>query len=150
MNKEKIMLETLRQAKEALAIGNGPFGAVIALGDEVIVSTRNRTSESHDPTAHAEVAAIREACQKLKTNNLSGYTLYTSCHPCPMCLSASKWAKISEIIYCLSNEDTSQIGYDDTAHYQDVSRQQGERSIPFVQLMNDQGMKLLIKNQKKG
>lgn len=144
MSKQEIMQETLRMASEALSVGNGPFGAVIALGDQVIVSTRNKTSESNDPTAHAEVTAIREACQKLKTKNLSGYTLYTSCHPCPMCLSASKWAKISEIVYCLSNQDTAQIGYDDAEHYADMTQGPEHRNIACTQFLNPLGLKLLI------
>ncbi len=149
MHKEQLMEEALRQAKQAQECNEGPFGAVIVRGDEIIVSTRNTTEETYDPTAHAEVNAIREACKKLQTTDLSDCVLFTSCHPCPMCLSAAKWASISKVIYCLTNEDTKKLGFDDWKHYQEMNLEPHERELSFEQIMNDEGKALLVTDSKQ-
>ena len=91
MTKEELMKEAIRLSEENLDNGGGPFGAVIARDGEIVATGVNRVTASHDPTAHAEVSAIRAACQKLNTFNLSGCEIYTSCEPCPMCLAAIYW-----------------------------------------------------------
>ncbi len=148
MQKEQFMEEALRQAKLAQDYNEGPFGAVIVRGGQIVVSTRNTTEETYDPTAHAEVNAIREACKKLQTTDLSDCILYTSCHPCPMCLSAAKWASIRKVIYCLTNEDTKKLGFDDWKHYQEMGLKPSERELPFEQIMNEEGKTLLISDKK--
>lgn len=144
MNKDKFMEEALLQAKIAQHANEGPFGAVIVKDGEILISTRNTTEETNDPTAHAEVNAIRETCKKLQTTDLSGCILYTSCHPCPMCLSAAKWASISKVIYCLTNEDTKALGFDDWKHYNEMRLQPAERELPFEQLLQQKGVAMLI------
>ena len=97
---------------------NGPFGAVIVKNDKIISKAHNTVVNSNDPTAHAEINAIRLACQKLKTHDLSGCKIYTSCEPCPMCLSAIIWANIKDIYYANTKEDASQIGFRDDLIYE--------------------------------
>lgn len=143
MTSKEAMKLALQKGKEAQLADNGPFGAAILKKGKLIVATRNTSSEDTDPTAHAEVNAIREACKKLNTTDLSGCILYTSCHPCPMCLSASKWANIEKIVYSLTNDDTKSLGFEDWYHYEEMSRSPSERDLPFDQLMNEEGKEML-------
>lgn len=115
--------------------GGGPFGAVIVKDGEVISVGVNRVTANNDPTAHAEVSAIREACRKLETFHLRGCTIYTSCEPCPMCLSAIYWAGIKCIWYGNTHEDAAHIGFDDQFIYEEIALPVIKRSIPMVQLM---------------
>ena len=117
MTKEELMKEAIRLSEENLDNGGGPFGAVIARDGEIVATGVNRVTASHDPTAHAEVSAIRAACQKLNTFNLSGCEIYTSCEPCPMCLSAIIWSNIKEIYYACTREDAGKIGFRDDIIY---------------------------------
>jgi guanine deaminase len=107
----------------------GPFGALIVLDGEVIGRGVNRVTSSNDPTAHAEVAAIRDACQRLGTFKLEGATIYTSCEPCPMCLSAIYWARISRICYAADNTDAARAGFDDSFIYEQVRLPSQQRAI---------------------
>lgn len=148
MEVEKFMQKALLQAQTAQNANEGPFGAVIVKEGKILVSTRNTTEETNDPTAHAEINAIREACKKLQTTDLSGCELYTSCHPCPMCLSASKWANISKVVYSLTNEDTKALGFDDWKHYNEMGLKPDDRELCFEQIMNEEGRTLLITTSK--
>ena len=118
------MNEYMKMAREQAEKGmksneGGPFGAVITDKDGNIISVaNNQVLKNNDPTAHAEVQAIREACKKLNTHDLSGYILYTSCEPCPMCLSAIIWANIKEVYYACTREDAGEIGFRDDAIYE--------------------------------
>ena len=115
MTSEELMKEAIRLANENIKNGGGPFGALIADRDGNIVSTGvNRVTADNDPTAHAEVSAIRSASEKLKTFNLEGYVIYTSCEPCPMCLGAIYWAHLDKIYYGNTKSDAKDINFDDS------------------------------------
>ncbi len=112
------MREAIEESKRNLTGGaGGPFGAVIVRDGEIIARAHNRVLETNDPTMHAEIGAIRAACAKLGTFDLSGCELYTSCEPCPMCLSAILWAKITRFYFGCTREDAARIGFDDKAIY---------------------------------
>lgn len=120
---------------ENIGAGGGPFGAVIARDGEVVATGVNRVTASHDPTAHAEVSAIRDACRKLGTYDLSGCEIYTSCEPCPMCLGAIYWAHIDRIYYGNDKEDAREIGFDDSFIYDELALPRDRRRLPAERLM---------------
>jgi guanine deaminase len=135
------MQQAIALATENVTSGaGGPFGAVVVRNGEIIASGVNRVTLSNDPTAHAEVMAIRAACQALNTFQLSGCTVYTSCEPCPMCLAAIYWARCSAIFYGNTAADAAQIGFDDSFLYAEVKKPIADRSIPTRQLLSDQAM----------
>ena len=108
----------------------GPFGAVIVRDGRIVGEGANRVTTDHDPTAHAEVVAIRHACRTLSTFSLEGCVIYTSCEPCPMCLAAIYWARLSGIVYGNTRQDAARIGFDDDLIYREVARAMAQRSIP--------------------
>lgn len=112
----------------------GPFGAVIVKDGVIIGRGHNRVTSSHDPTAHAEIVAIREACTYLGTHQLSGCELYTSCEPCPMCLGAIFWARPDRVYYACTHEQASDAGFDDSFIYEQVALPPSERSLPMIHL----------------
>jgi tRNA(Arg) A34 adenosine deaminase TadA len=112
----------------------GPFGAIIVKDGKVIAEGWNKVTSTNDPTAHAEVSAIRNACEKLGTFSLAGCDIFTSCEPCPMCLSAIYWARLDHIYFANSREDAAAIGFDDEFLYREVSKPIEARSIPTVKL----------------
>lgn len=118
--------------------GGGPFGAVITQNGKIIAEGFNQVTSTHDPTAHAEIVAIRKACETLNTFDLSGCEIYTSCEPCPMCLSAIYWARLDKIYYANSREDAAKIGFDDEFLYQEVCRPVEKRTIPTERLLEEQ------------
>jgi guanine deaminase len=136
-------MELLRQAialaVESAGTDGGPFGAVVARGDEVISTGTNRVTASGDPTAHAEIVAIRRAAEALGTHDLSGCVLYASTEPCPMCLAATWWARIGEIVFAADRHAAARAGFDDAAIYQEVASDRDVRSIPCVQHLADEG-----------
>jgi guanine deaminase len=109
-----------------VAGGGGPFGAVIVRGDELVSTGQNRVTRDLDPTAHAEVVAIRTACTVLADFSLAGCTLYTSCEPCPLCISAALWARLDRVVYAADREDAARGGFDDRAFYQLFDRPRAE------------------------
>lgn len=113
----------------------GPFGAVVVKDGEVIATGANQVTASNDPTAHAEVVAIRNACQALGSFQLTGCEVYTSCEPCPMCLAALYWSRCQSIFYGNNAADAAQAGFDDSFLYEEVSRPLTERAIPIRQLL---------------
>ena len=121
-----------------VADGGGPFGAVIVKDGEVVAEGVNRVTASCDPTAHAEVSAIREACRRQGTFKLDGCEIYTSCEPCPMCLSAIYWAGISRIYYANTKRDADKIGFGDNFIYDEIARPYNERAIPTSQMMREE------------
>ena len=127
----------------------GPFGAVIVKDGEVIAEGFNNVTSSNDPTAHAEITAIRNACKKLNTFDLSGCELYTSCEPCPMCLAAIYWARIEKIYYANTKEDAADINFDDDFIYQEFAKPKNTRSIPVEQLGRDEAIKVFKKWSEK-
>ena len=134
------MREAIRMASESVARGGGPFGAVIVKDGEIVAGSSNNVTIDNDPTAHAEVNAIRIACRKLGTFDLNGCTIYTSCEPCPMCLGAIYWAGISRIFYGNTRKDAAYIDFADDFIYDELSRPVYGRSVPTVQLLRDEAI----------
>ncbi|WP_316807080.1 nucleoside deaminase [Pedobacter agri] len=118
----------------------GPFGAVIVKDGEFIAGSANKVTSTNDPTAHAEVSAIRLACQELNTFDLSGCVVYTSCEPCPMCLGAIYWSRIETIYYANTKVDAENIGFSDKFIYDELDKPMDKRSLPVVQMMRDEAM----------
>ena len=119
----------------------GPFGAVIVKDGEIVAASANKVVPTNDPTAHAEVSAIRLACQKLGTFNLKGCVIYTSCEPCPMCLGAIYWAHLDHIYFANTKADAAAVGFDDQFIYEEIDRRMEHRKLPIVQLMRDEAQK---------
>src|SRR5271156_2685276 len=118
----------------------GPFGAVIVRDGKIIAEGSNQVTSSNDPTAHAEVLAIRRACEKLGVFELKDCELYTSCEPCPMCLGAIYWARLSRIYFANTAEDAAKIGFDDSFIYRELKEPHAERRIPAIQMMRDEAL----------
>lgn len=139
---EAMMQAAIDLSIEKMQAGlGGPFGAVIVKDGEIISRGFNQVTTSNDPTAHAEVVAIREACKALDTFELKGCEIYTSCEPCPMCLSAIYWARLERIWYGNSRQQAADIGFDDEFLYREVGTPIDERQIPTQQLLNDEAIK---------
>lgn len=138
---EKFMQQAIDLSIESVANGGGPFGAVIVRDGEVIATGTNRVTATCDPTAHAEVSAIRAACAKLKEFKLSGCTIYSSCEPCPMCLSALYWAGVERIFYGNTKSDAKAINFDDSFIYDQIALDYSKRSIPCINIMRDKALK---------
>ena len=134
------MREAIRLADESVRRGGGPFGAVIVKDGEVIAGSANSVTIDNDPTAHAEVNTIREACRRLGTFDLSGCTIYTSCEPCPMCLGAIYWARISRIFYGNTRKDAADINFADDFIYEELDRPLSDRSVPIVPLLHEEAI----------
>src|ERR1700759_847107 len=136
---EKFMKMAIELSQKNVEQGlGGPFGAVIVKDGVVIASSANRVVTDNDPTAHAEVSAIRKACNELKDFNLAGCTIYTSCEPCPMCLGAIYWARIDKIYYANTKADAALIGFDDHFIYDEIACEMGNRKLPVIQLLRDE------------
>jgi guanine deaminase len=120
----------------------GPFGAVIVKDGRIVGEGWNRVTSTNDPTAHAEVVAIREACRALGTFKLDGAVLYTSCEPCPMCLAATYWARVSRIVYANSRADAAAIGFDDDFLYKEIPLPLEARSVPIVRALADEAIRV--------
>jgi tRNA(Arg) A34 adenosine deaminase TadA len=118
----------------------GPFGAVIVRDGQVIASAANTVTSTNDPTAHAEVNAIRAACAKLGTFQLDGCDVYTSCEPCPMCLAAIYWARCRAIFFGNTDDDAAAVGFDDSFLYDELALPRDRRRIPITQLMPDEAL----------
>jgi tRNA(Arg) A34 adenosine deaminase TadA len=118
----------------------GPFGAVVVKGNAILGEGANQVTSTNDPTAHAEVLAIRDACRKLGVFELAGCEIYSSCEPCPMCLGAIYWARLSRIYYANADEDASRIGFDDSLIYRELSQPRSQRKIPMVRMMRTEAL----------
>lgn len=139
---EKFMrIAIVLSEKNVLEGLGGPFGAVVVRDGKIIAKSGNKVTTTNDPTAHAEVSAIRLACKKLKTFDLSGCNIYTSCEPCPMCLSAIYWARIQTIYYANTKRDAGTIGFDDQFIYEEIDKPIAKRSIPAKQILHDEAQK---------
>lgn len=140
-------LQYIREAVDVAFKGvtlneGGPFGSVIVKDGEVIGRGNNKVISSNDPTAHAEIVAIREACDNLRSHQLQGCTIYTSCEPCPMCLGAIYWARPDRIVYACTREDAASAGFDDDFIYKEIHLPPEARHIPMEQRGRDQGMEI--------
>lgn len=139
MGNHDFMREAIRLSVENVESGNGgPFGAVIVKDGEIIARGANQVTSSNDPTAHAEVVAIRMACEVLGTFQLDGCELYTSCEPCPMCLGAIYWARPDRIYFANTKEDAKDINFDDQFIYEEIERPIAERKLFTQQMMRDE------------
>ena len=121
--------------------GGGPFSSIIVRGEKIIAEGSNKVTLSNDPTAHGEIVAIREACKKLNNFNLSGYELYSTCEPCPMCLSAIYWSRINKIYYANTRKDARKIDFDDSFIYSEFQKNINKRTIPMIQMMKNEALK---------
>ena len=119
----------------------GPFGSVVVKDNKIISEGSNKVTSLNDPTAHAEIVAIRNACQILRTFNLSGCEIYTTCEPCPMCLSAIYWARIDKIYYANTREDAKNIDFDDSFIYKEIPKNIDDRKIKMIQMLRDEALK---------
>ena len=137
----EFMREAIRLADESVKNGGGPFGAVIVKDGQIIAGGANRVTLDNDPTAHAEVNTIREACRKLGTFNLSGCAIYTSCEPCPMCLGAIYWAHISRIYYGNTRKDARDIDFADDFIYEELECPLNARTVPIVPLLREEALR---------
>jgi len=135
------MQEAVNTANENIKNGGGPFGAVIVKDGKIIANTGNSVTNDNDPTAHAEMNAIRKACQVLNTFDLSGCEIYSSCEPCPMCLSGINWAHIDKVYYANTKDDASDIDFDDAFIYDEINKPYLERKIPFIKMDNTEAIK---------
>ncbi len=125
-------------SRQSVERGGGPFGAVVARDGEVIATGSNSVTLKCDPTAHAEVSAIREACSRLGDFKLEGCEIYTSCEPCPMCLGAIYWAGISKVYFANTRADAARIGFDDSLIYDQIPLDPARRTVPSVQIRSAQ------------
>ena len=140
-SKNNFMLRAIELSISSANGTGGPFGCVIVKDDKIIAEGSNKVTFSNDPTAHAEIVAIREACRKLNTFNLSGCDIYASCEPCPMCLSAIYWSHIDNIYYANTRDDAKKINFDDSMIYSEFSKKIEDRKIPIKQMLRDEALK---------
>ena len=132
----RFIQQAIRLAVENVNRGGGPFAALVVRDGVVIATGCNQVTRTHDPTAHAEVVAIREACRVLGDFQLSGCDLYSSCEPCPMCLGAIFWARPERVFFAATHADAAAAGFDDTFIYQQIAVPHSERSIPMLQVVD--------------
>jgi guanine deaminase len=143
--------ETIRLSIEMMeANEGGPFGAVVVRDQQIIGRGWNRVTSTNDPTAHAEVVAIRDACSQLKTFSLTGCEIYSSCEPCPLCLAAIYWSRLDGIYYAATCEDAAAAGFDDRTFYRELALPIPNRSIPMVQSLREEACIALKAWLKKG
>lgn len=134
------MREAIRLAEEGMSSNSGgPFGAVVVKNGEIIARGFNRVTSDNDPTAHAEVIAIREACKKLGTFQLDDCEIYTSCEPCPMCLGAIYWARPRKVYYACTREDAAAANFDDQFIYDELELKIDKRKVPFENMIRNEG-----------
>ncbi len=132
--------EAIKQAKKGVeSKDGGPFGAIIVKDGEVVGRGNNKVTSTNDPTAHAEMVAIRDACKNLKSFQLDGCIIYSSCEPCPMCLGAIYWARPKKLIFASSKDDASEAGFDDSFIYEEIALPKEKRLIETQQILQDEG-----------
>lgn len=147
---KQFMRRAIELAREGMDAGaGGPFGSVVVHNGEIIAEGYNRVTSDNDPTAHAEVTAIREACQKLGTFQLNGCEIYTSCEPCPMCLGAIYWARPKVVYYACTREDAAAIDFDDQLIYDEIDAGIDNRQIPFKQMQRSEALSVFNAWQDK-
>jgi len=139
--KNEFMKRAIELSVESVNNGGGPFGCVVVKGDKIIAEGSNKVTSNNDPTAHGEIVAIREACKKLNNFSLNQCELYSTCEPCPMCLSAIYWARIKKIYYGNTREDARKIDFDDSLIYTELQKSIDKRKIPMIQIMGNEALK---------
>ena len=140
-DKNKFMAKAIELSINSANTIGGPFGSVIVKDSKIIAKGSNKVTSSNDPTAHGEIVAIREACKKLNTFDLSGCEIYTSCEPCPMCLSAIYWSRLDKIYYANTREDAKKIDFDDSFIYLEIPKKIDDRKIKMTQMLRDEALK---------
>ena len=135
------MKRAIELSIESVNKGAGPFGCVIVKDEKIVSEGSNKVTSSKDPTAHGEIVAIREACKKINNFSLSGFELYSSCEPCPMCLSAIYWARIDKVYFANTRQDAQKIDFDDSLIYSEFQKNIDKRKIPMVQMMRGEALK---------
>ena len=139
--KQQFMREAIEQARKGMEGGEGgPFGAIVVKDGKIVGRGNNKVTSSNDPTAHAEVEAIRDACKNLDTYQLDGCVIYSSCEPCPMCLGAIYWARPDKLYFACTREDAADIGFDDDFIYKEIPLPVQERQIETTQLLHQEGL----------
>lgn len=138
MTKQELMRTAIRLSEDNVRNGGGPFGAVIVKDGEIVATGTNRVTADCDPTAHAEVNAIRAACARLGTFDLSGCEIYSSCEPCPMCLGAIYWAHLDKLYYGNDKKDAARIGFDDAFIYRELDLKPEDRNLKSERLLPDE------------
>jgi len=147
---EKFMQEAIALSQSGMDNNEGgPFGCIIVKGDEIIGRGNNKVSSSNDPTAHAEVTAIRDACKNLGTFQLDGCEVYTSCEPCPMCLGAIYWARPKVVYFANNRQDAANIGFDDSMIYDEMNASLDERKIPIIPIGRESALKVFKQWKEK-
>jgi guanine deaminase len=142
MDQNTFMQRAIVLALENVQSGRGgPFGALVVKNGDVIAEATNSVTSTNDPTAHAEMVAIRQACKKLAVFHLAGCEIYASCEPCPMCLGAIYWARLDRIFFAGTAADAAKAGFDDSFILQEMSKPQVQRKIPMVHLMRDEALR---------
>ena len=135
------MARAIELSIESVNTGGGPFGSVIVKDEKIIAEGFNKVTSTNDPTAHGEIVAIRKACKSLNNFNLSGCELYSTCEPCPMCLSAIYWAHIDKVYYANTRDDAKKIDFDDSLIYSELLKNVKKRKIPMIQMMRNEALK---------
>ena len=147
----EFMKKAITLAKEGMEAGNGgPFGCVIVKDGKIIGQGSNMVLKTNDPTAHAEVVAIRDACRNLNHFQLEGCEVYTSCEPCPMCLGAIFWARPAKVFYACTKEDAADAGFDDEFIYKEIEIKPSDRKIPMLPLLREESLAAFELWKKKG
>jgi guanine deaminase len=147
---EEFMRRAIALAMENVRSGaGGPFAAVIVKDGRVVADGVNRVTATNDPTAHAEVVAIREACRKLRDFQLAGCDLYTTCEPCPMCLGAIYWARPARVFFACVAADAAAVGFDDAFIYEELNRAHAERRVPMQQLLREESLTIFALWQRQ-
>ena len=139
--KNKFMLKAIVLSIKSAETTGGPFGCIIVKDNKIISEGFNKVTLTNDPTAHGEIVAIREACNKLNTFKLSGCELYSSCEPCPMCLSAIYWSRIDKIFYANTRDDAKNIDFDDSFIYSEINKKIEDRKLQMIQMHRDEALK---------
>lgn len=150
MSREEVFMhEAISLSLKGITSGEGgPFGCVVVKGDEVIGRGNNKVTSTNDPTAHAEVVAIRDACSNLKTFQLLDCEIYTSCEPCPMCMGAIYWARPKKVFFANTRNDAAAIGFDDSMIYDELNCDHEQRKIPIVQVGREEAIKVFNEWEK--
>jgi len=147
--KNEFMKRAIELSIKSVNTDGGPFGCVIVKDGKIVAEGSNKVTSTNDPTAHGEIVAIREACKKLNNFSLQGSELYSTCEPCPMCLSAIYWARINKIYYANTREDARKIDFDDSLIYSEFKKNINERKIPMIQMMRNEALEAFQLWEKK-
>ena len=134
------MKRAIELSIESVNNGGGPFGCVLVKNEKIVSEGSNKVTSTNDPTAHGEIVAIREGCKKINNFSLKGFELYSTCEPCPMCLSAIYWARIDKIYYANTRKDAQKIDFDDSLIYSEFKKDIDKRKIPMIQMMRDEAL----------